>query len=105
MLYCFLYKPSSPFKEKRYTEGTLDYFEFDRQAKSLNEGEVLVARNVYDTGPRVDGTDELKRFSYGSNTYATNDPSVLVPVFDPKNVQGFRKGGAIYNLQKRVGKK
>ena len=30
-----------------------DMFEFDRQAQRLKPGETLVARNVYDTGPRM----------------------------------------------------
>jgi hypothetical protein len=45
---------------------SFDKFEFDRQAQNLSPGEVLVARDVHDVGPRavVTGPDDPKYFSY-----------------------------------------
>ena len=73
-----------------------DKFEFDRQAVNLKEGEVLVARNVHDLGPSLsiaddlDDTEGLKRWSYGSDVYATKDSSTLISPFSGKEV---RAGG------------
>ena len=43
------------FPVGKYSSGAqkFDMFEFDRQAQRLKPGETLVARNVYDTGPRM----------------------------------------------------
>ena len=64
------------------------YLEFDRQAKNLGPGEVLVVRDVLDTGPRVirsgPGIDEPKYWAYGGDIYATNDDRVLLSATDPK---------------------
>jgi hypothetical protein len=60
-----------------------DMFEFDRQAQRLGSGEVLVVRNVHDTGPhaRITGPDDPKYWSYGSDVYAVKDESVLQSAF------------------------
>jgi hypothetical protein len=67
---------------------SFDKFEFDRQAQNLSPGEVLVARDVHDVGPRavVTGPDDPKYFSYASDVYATKDPSVLQSPFSAKEV-------------------
>jgi|21_taG_2_1085346.scaffolds.fasta_scaffold17861_2 hypothetical protein len=69
--------------------GGFNFVEFDRQAKNLGPGEVLVVRNVRDTGPRVvrsgSGIDEPKYWSYGGDIYATNDDRVLLSAINPKS--------------------
>jgi hypothetical protein len=51
----------------------LDMFEFDRQAQRLKPGEVLVARQVHDQGPRATlATDPKQLYSYASDIYAWN---------------------------------
>ncbi len=48
-----------------------DKFEFDRQAQRLRPGEVLVARQVIDYGPRANvETDPERLYSYPSDIYA-----------------------------------
>jgi hypothetical protein len=50
-----------------------DKFEFDRRAQQLKPGEVLVVRNVTDTGPRSTyKVDPQKLHTYGSDIYAWN---------------------------------
>ena len=50
-----------------------DKFEFDRWAQRLKPGEVLVVRNVTDTGPRSTyKVDPQKLHTYGSDIYAWN---------------------------------
>ena len=52
-------------------DGSFDKFEFDRRAKMLPPGTVLVARNARDVGPRASlKTDPDRLFSYGSDIYA-----------------------------------
>jgi len=72
------YRPGSTF--------SFDMFEFDRRAKNLGPGEVLVVRGVHDAGPRavITGPDDPKYFSYPSDIYATKDPSVLHSPFSAK---------------------
>ena len=69
--------------------GGFSFVEFDRQAKMLEPGSVLVVRNVRDTGPRVipsgPGIDEPKYWSYGGDIYATNDDRVLLSAINPKS--------------------
>jgi DNA topoisomerase I len=69
-----------------------DKFAFDRMAQRLNPGEVLVARGVYDIGPRASSKlDPKKLYSYSSDIYAWGrGTSVKSAVgnrgtFDPKN--------------------
>ena len=53
--------------------GRFDMFEFDRRAQQLKPGEVLVARQVYDSGPRVNlEVDPKQLYSYPSDIYAWN---------------------------------
>jgi len=68
---------------------SFDKFEFDRQAKNLGPGEVLVVRNVYDTGPAalITGPDDPRYWSYSSDIYATKDSSVLQSPFSAKDVK------------------
>lgn len=55
-----------PVKNYRF-----DKFEFDRRAKTLAPGEVLVARGGQDTGPRANMDIDPKRlYSYSSDIYA-----------------------------------
>ena len=50
-----------------------DKFEFDRRAQRLNPGEVLVARQVNDTGPRANlSVDPGRKFAKYSDVYAWN---------------------------------
>jgi hypothetical protein len=80
-----------------------DKFEFDRRAKALNPGEVLVARQVYDIGPRASvKADPERLYSYPSDIYAWNKGvSVKSAIgnegtFDPTNpVITKAKGGAV----------
>lgn len=52
-------------------DGRFDMFEFDRRAQQLKPGEVLVVRDVYDTGPRASKeTDPEQLYSYRSDVYA-----------------------------------
>lgn len=49
----------------------LDFFGFDEAARRLRPGEVLVARKVYDIGPRASvKADPKKLYSYASDIYA-----------------------------------
>jgi hypothetical protein len=80
-----------------------DKFEFDRRAKTLNPGEVLVARQVYDIGPRASvKADPERLYSYPSDIYAWNKGvSVKSAIgnegtFDPTNpVITKAKGGEV----------
>jgi len=63
---------------------SFDKFAFDRKARSLNPGEVLVARDVYDYGPRASTkTDPQRLYSYKNDVYAwgegTETKSALFP--------------------------
>jgi hypothetical protein len=71
---------------RRKSPLSFDKFEFDRQASLLGPGEVLVARNVRDPGPRIirSGPDDPKYWSYGSDLYAVKDETVLLSAIDPK---------------------
>jgi hypothetical protein len=62
--------------------GDFDKFEFDRQAQRLQPGEVLVARQVYDSGPRAYlDVDPQKLYSYPSDVYAWNKGTSVKSVF------------------------
>ena len=59
-------------------DGSFDKFEFDRRAKMLPPGTVLVARNARDVGPRASlKTDPDRLFSYGSDIYAWGPGTVV----------------------------
>ena len=91
----FIVKPKKIIEyEDKYTRqnaikpgSTIDFdkFEFDKQARNLKEGEVLVVKNVRDTGPRViqSGPNDPKYWSYGSDVYAVKDENVLVSAISP----------------------
>ena len=86
----FIVKPKKLIEfDNRMSGGRFDFFEFDRQAKDLGPGSVLVVRNVRDTGPDVvrsgPGLDEPKYWSYGGDIYATNDDRVLLSAINPKS--------------------
>lgn len=52
-------------------DGSFDKFAFDERASTLRPGQVLVARQVYDSGPRANlDVDPEKKFSYKSDVYA-----------------------------------
>ena len=52
-------------------DGRFDKYEFDRRAKMLAPGDVLVARGAVDIGPRASlKTDPARLYSYGSDVYA-----------------------------------
>ena len=62
-----------PVRVDSYGSRKFDMFEFDRRAQSLPPGEVLVARQVIDIGPRANvGVDPKKLYSYYSDIYAWN---------------------------------
>jgi len=62
-----------PVKTDASGRRTFDKVEFDRRAKGLAPGEVLVARGVTDTGPRASlKADPERRWSYPSDIYAWN---------------------------------
>lgn len=62
-----------PVTVDRYGSRSFDKVEFDRRAKSLAPGEVLVARQVVDIGPMASEAyqvDKEKKYSYYSDVYA-----------------------------------
>lgn len=60
-------------------------FEFDRVASQLKPGEALVARNVYDAGPRASReTDPEARFSYPSDVWALGPEVETTPLHKAK---------------------
>jgi len=62
-----------PVPPDRYGRPNFDMFEFDRQARGLGPGHALVARKVYDGGPRASKiTDPEMLYSYPSDIYAWN---------------------------------
>jgi len=69
-----------PVTVDRYGLRKFDKFEFDRRAQGLKEGQVLVARDVVDYGPRarVD-LDPQKMYSYGSDVYAFGPKTKTAP--------------------------
>ncbi len=86
----FIVKPKRLLEfDNRMSGGRFDFFEFDRQAKMLGPGSVLVVRNVRDTGPRSrglgSGIDEPKYWRFGGDIYATNDDRVLLSATNPKS--------------------
>jgi hypothetical protein len=68
-----LYIKADKLIEFPTSNGKFDKFAFDRRAKTLRPGEVLVARQVYDYGPRANTkVDPTKLYSYPSDVYAWN---------------------------------
>jgi hypothetical protein len=61
------------FPVRTRKDGTRDFdkLEFDRKAKTLKPGQVLVAKNVVDVGPRASSeVDPNYLWSYGADIYA-----------------------------------
>jgi hypothetical protein len=68
-----LYVKANKLIEFPVSNGKFDKFAFDRRAQALPPGTVLVARQVYDMGPRASlKTDPKKLYSYPSDIYAWN---------------------------------
>ena len=62
-----------PVRERNDGSRSFSKSEFDKAAQSLRPGEVLVARQVSDYGPRASlVTDPDRRYSYYSDVYAWN---------------------------------
>lgn len=67
--------PTKPTKGKG---NEFDKFAFDKRAKQLADDEVLVARNVYDPGPRGNlAKDPERLFTYPSDIYAVRNPNLV----------------------------
>ena len=83
-----------------------DKFEFDRWAQNLKPGEVLVVRNVTDTGPRSTyKVDPQKLHTYGSDIYAWNKGTSAKSAtgnrgtYDPKDPDITKaKGGEVHMM-------
>jgi hypothetical protein len=74
-----------PVTTNRYGSRQFDKFEFDRRAQSLKSGEVLVARDVVDIGPRAStSVDPEKLYSYGSDIYAWGPETETVSAITKK---------------------
>jgi hypothetical protein len=71
-----------------------DPFEFDRQAARLKPGQVLVARKVYDIGPRANReVDPDLRFSYPADVYAVGHGTDVKAGIGE---EGYGYGGAVH---------
>jgi hypothetical protein len=82
-----------PVTTNRYGSRQFDKFEFDRRAQSLKPGEVLVARDVVDIGPRAStSVDPEKLYSYGSDIYAWGPETETVSAITKK-----AQGGEVTN--------
>jgi hypothetical protein len=63
-----------PVTTDRHGSRKFDKFAFDRHAQQLKPGHALVARQVFDMGPRASvKTDPDKLYSYPSDIYAWNE--------------------------------
>lgn len=70
-----------PVEEKSWGRH-FDKFKFDEMAKKLKPGQVLVARNVLDIGPRARADiDQEQKYSYPSDIYAWGKGTKTVPAF------------------------
>jgi len=75
-----------------------DMFAFDRHARTLAPGHALVARQVYDIGPRASNeTDPKKLWSYPSDIYAWNKGTEVKSAFDKAS------GGSIKSIPDEPG--
>ena len=95
MIMPFILKPKRVIEYGDTTRGQRDkYYQreagrmskggFAEEARNIGEGEVLVARNVLDTGPRLRQFDvEPKHWSRGGDIYATSDENVLLSAINP----------------------
>jgi hypothetical protein len=80
-------------------DGGFDKFEFDRQAQRLQPGQVLVARKVYDYGPRANPeVDPERLYSYPADVVAWNDGTEV-----KTNIgEGYAEGGKVGALQEAL---
>lgn len=76
------------FPVKPYPDGKgnqFDKFAFDQAASQLKPGEALVARNVYDYGPRANLTaDPDRKYSYPSDIWALGPDVETTPLHKAK---------------------
>jgi hypothetical protein len=80
-----------PVKE----DGTFDKFEFDKKAHQLKRGQLLVARNAYDAGPRASRElDPDMRYSYRSDVYAVGPDTDMKPGYGD-----YAEGGKVSGLK------
>ncbi len=71
--------------QERNGSRQFDKFAFDKAAQRLKAGEVLVARQVYDYGPRANVKVDPKRlYSYASDIYAWNKGTPVKSAFNQK---------------------
>jgi len=69
-------------------DGRFDMFEFDRQAKNLRPGQVLVARNVRDSGPHASlEADPDYGWQARSDTYAVGTGTDIRSIFSIESGQ------------------
>ena len=79
-----------PVTTDKHGSRKFDKFAFDRRAQQLQPGHALVARQVFDYGPRANTkTDPDKLYSYPSDIYAWNDGTEV------KSALSKAKGGRI----------
>ena len=79
-----------PTTVDRHGSRKFDKFAFDRRAQSLEPGHALVARQVYDQGPRASKkTDPKMLYSYPSDIYAWNNGT------ETKSALSKAKGGSV----------
>jgi len=79
-----------PVTTNKHGSRQFSKFEFDRRAQQLEPGHALVARQVFDMGPRASvKTDPDKLYSYPSDIYAWNNGTEVKSAFEKA------KGGSI----------
>lgn len=96
VVYPFVLKNAKIIEFPVSKSGDFNKFAFDRQARQLKKGEILVARGGYDIGPHSGWDFPKNRHTYKADQYAINDPSLLHHIFDeptgaiksPGNKQG-----------------
>jgi len=92
-----------PVTTNRYGSRQFDKFEFDRRAQSLKPGEVLVARDVVDIGPRAStSVDPEKLYSYGSDIYAWGPETETVSAITKKAKGAGKSVGQAKALMERM---
>jgi hypothetical protein len=79
-----------PVTTNKHGSRQFSKFEFDRRAQQLEPGHALVARQVFDMGPRASvKTDPDKLYSYPSDIYAWNNGTEVKSAFEKA------KGGSV----------
>jgi hypothetical protein len=72
-----------PVTTNKHGSRQFSKFEFDRRAQQLKPGHALVARQVFDMGPRANvKTDPDKLYSYPSDIYAWNNGTEVKSALD-----------------------